>query len=67
MNTTERGAEIYRSYGERLGLPPDECMDNLPGMLSASWDIDGFLAELGANDVAATIEARQHYGLDPFE
>ncbi len=67
MKTIEKGTEIYRGYAERLGLPPDDCMDNLPSQLSAGWDVDEFLVKLGADDVQAIIEARQHFGLPVFE
>jgi hypothetical protein len=67
MDAIEKGTEIYRGYAEQLGLPPDDCMKNLPSQLSAGWDVEGFLAKLGEDDIQATIEARQHFGLAVFE
>lgn len=51
MTAIDRGREIYTSLAERTGIPID----------------DAFLAALGTDEVAAIIEARQHFDLPPFE
>ena len=67
MDAIKHGKEVYLGYAERLELPADECLANLPSQLSAGWDTESFLAKLGSDDVQAIIEARGHFGLPVFE
>lgn len=68
MSAIDNGRTIYAALAERTGIPSDDAFLNMPSMLGSPFsDPDEFLAALGRDDADAIIEARQHFGLPPFE